>query len=267
MKRYRVEPGSLVSLDEWDPDDESLFDGDKDDGKERLDELTNRLEELQELLYAEHKYKVLIVLQAMDTGGKDGTISHVFEGVNPQGVRVASFKVPTPEELDHDFLWRAHKQVPGKGEMAIFNRSYYEDVLVVRVHKLVPPEVWGLRYRQINDFERMLSETGTAILKFYLHIDKEEQKERLEDRLKEPDKYWKFHKADLKERDFWPEYMEAYQDAISKTSTSWAPWYIVPSNHKWYRNLVVATILVNTLKGLDMHYPPEEEGLDKIKID
>lgn len=267
MKRYQVEPGSLINLDEWDPDDKSVFDIDKDDSDERLETLNGELEALQEVLYAEHKHKVLVLLQAMDTGGKDGTIRHVFEGVNPQGVRVASFKVPTQEELDHDYLWRAHKVVPGKGEMAIFNRSYYEDVLVVRVHELVPEEIWSRRYVQINDFERILAEEGTTILKFYLHISKDEQKQRLQDRLDEADKNWKFNPADLKERKRWPDYVQAYNDTLSKTSTAWAPWYIVPANHKWYRNLVVASVLVETLKGLDMHYPQPSEDLDKIKID
>ena len=267
MKRYRVEPGSLVNLEEWDPSDDSAFDAEKDDAGKRLGGLTGELEALQELLFAEHKRRILIILQAMDTGGKDGTISHVFEGVNPQGVRVASFKVPTVEELDHDYLWRAHKVVPARGEMVIFNRSYYEDVLVVRVHNLAPVSVWEKRYAQINDFERMLTEEGTTLLKFYLHISKDEQKKRLQDRLKEKDKHWKFNPGDLKERKLWGEYMKAYQDALSKTSTAWAPWIIVPANRKWYRNLVVATTLVNTLKGLNMRFPEPVEDLDKIKIE
>ena len=267
MKRYRVEPGSLINLDEWDPRDSRVFDIEKDDSDERLEQLNGELEALQEVLYAEHKHKVLVLLQAMDTGGKDGTIRHVFEGVNPQGVRVTSFKVPTQEELDHDYLWRAHKVVPGKGEMMIFNRSYYEDVLVVRVHELVPEEIWSRRYAQINDFERTLSEEGTTILKFYLHISKEEQKQRLQDRLDEADKNWKFNPADLKERKRWPEYIRAYNDVLSKTSTPWAPWYIVPADRKWYRNLVVASVLVDSLKDLEMRYPQPSENLDNIKID
>jgi PPK2 family polyphosphate:nucleotide phosphotransferase len=267
MNRYRVEPGSLVDLSPWEPEDESGFDVKKHEADDVLEKLNRQLESLQELLYAEHKQKVLIVLQAMDTGGKDGTIRHVFEGVNPQGVRVAAFKVPTPEEMDHDYLWRIHKQAPGKGEIVIFNRSHYEDVLVVRVHELVPQEVWSRRYAEINHFEQILAQEGTTILKFYLHIDKDEQKQRLQDRLDEADKHWKFNPADLKERKRWDDYMRAYQDVLSKTSTPWAPWYIVPANHKWYRNLVVATTLVETLKALDMHYPQPAEDLDKIKID
>jgi PPK2 family polyphosphate:nucleotide phosphotransferase len=222
---------------------------------------------LQELLYAEHKHKLLVVLQARDAGGKDGTIRHVFEGVNPQGVKVAGFKVPTPIELDHDYLWRVHRRVPGKGEIVIFNRSHYEDVLVVRVHELVPPEVWGRRFAQINDFERLLAEEGTTILKFYLNIGPDEQKERLQARLDEPHKRWKFNPGDLKERKLWPDYTRAYEDVLSKTSTEWAPWTVVPANRKWYRNLVIATTIIETLEGLDMRYPEPAENLDQIVIE
>jgi len=266
MDRYRVKPDSRVDLGEWDPNDKSAFPRGKNEGRKRLLELNQRLEELQELLYAEHKHKVLIVLQAMDTGGKDGTIRHVFEGVNPQGVRVASFKKPTPEELDHDYLWRVHEQVPGKGEIVIFNRSHYEDVLVVRVHNLAPNEVWSKRYDHINGFERMLVDEGTTIRKFFLHIDRDEQKERLQARLDEPNKHWKFNPGDLEERKLWPKYVKAYEDAISKTSTYWAPWYIVPANRKWYRNLVVGTVIVETLEDLNMRYPEPEFDPADIKI-
>jgi PPK2 family polyphosphate:nucleotide phosphotransferase len=267
MKQYRVKPGSKVNLDKWDPNEKGAFDGDKKEGEKALLKLNLRLEALQEMLYAEHKHRVLVVLQAMDTGGKDGVIRHVFEGVNPQGVRVASFKVPTQEELDHDYLWRVHKQTPGKGEIVIFNRSHYEDVLVVRVHGLVPEETWRRRYEHINAFERALVEEGTTILKFFLHIDLEEQKRRLQARLDEPDKRWKFAKGDLKERELWPKYMAAYEDVLSKTSTAWAPWTIVPANRKWYRNLVVATVLVEALEELNMSYPQPEEGLDDVVIE
>ena len=266
MERYQIKPNQKINLDDWDPEDTSAYNGDKAEGKDRLDDLNAELEELQELLYAENKHKLLIVLQAMDTGGKDGTIRHVFEGVNPQGVRVASFKVPTAEELAHDFLWRVHKQTPGRGEIAIFNRSHYEDVLVVRVHNLVPEAVWSRRYEQINAFERLLAEEGTTILKFYLHINQKEQKERLQARLDEPNKRWKFSLGDLKERALWPEYQKAYQAVLEKTSTDWAPWFIVPANKKWYRNLVIATLIVDTLKGLKMSYPQPEEGLDDVVI-
>lgn len=267
MKRYRVKPGSRVDLNRWDPNDKSVFAGNKKEGREALLALNRRLEELQELLYAEHKHKVLVVLQAMDTGGKDGTIRHVFEGVNPQGVRVAGFKVPTPEELAHDYLWRVHEHVPGKGEIVIFNRSHYEDVLAVRVHNLAPPEVWGRRYAHINDFERMLAEEGTTILKFYLHIDRDEQKQRLQARLDTPHKRWKFNVGDLKERKLWPDYTQAYEDVLGQTSTDWAPWYIVPANRKWYRNLAVGTVMVEALEGLKMSYPQPDEALDQVVIE
>ena len=267
MDRYRVAAESQIDLDEWDPSDRSAFAGGKQEGRDLLKSLNKRLATLQGLLYAEHKHKLLIVLQAMDTGGKDGTIRHVFRGVNPQGVRVTGFKVPTGEELDHDYLWRIHEHVPEKGEIAVFNRSHYEDVLVVRVHNLVPPETWGRRYSHINEFERMLAEEGTTILKFFLHIDLEEQKKRLLARLEEPDKRWKFKVGDLDERKLWPEYMRAYEDVFSKTSSEWARWHIVPANRKWYRNLVVATVLVETLEGLGMSYPQPEEGLDEAVIE
>lgn len=267
MKQYKVKPGSKVNLSKWDPNDDSEFQGGKEAGLAEVAKLTARLGELQELLFAEGKHKILVVLQAMDTGGKDGTIRRVFSGVNPQGVHVASFKVPTPEELAHDYLWRVHKVVPGKGEMVIFNRSHYEDVLVVRVHDIVPPEVWGARFEQINNFERLLAETGTTILKFYLHIDLDEQKQRLQDRLDDPAKHWKFRLGDLKERKLWPEYMEAYEDALGKTSTSYAPWYVIPANRKWYRDLVIASILIETLEGLEMKFPPAEEDLTGVVIE
>jgi PPK2 family polyphosphate:nucleotide phosphotransferase len=219
------------------------------------------------MLYAEHKHKVLIVLQAMDSGGKDGTIRHVFDGVNPQGVKVASFKVPTKEELDHDYLWRVHEHTPGKGEIVIFNRSHYEDVLVVRVHDLVPRPVWRRRFKHIRDFERILADEGTTILKFFLHIDLEEQKERFQARLDTPHKRWKFRLGDLEERKLWDSYHKAYEDAITKTSTKWAPWYIIPANRKWYRNLVISRIIVETLEGLDMSYPESKEDLEGVVIE
>ena len=266
MKQLLVKPGTTVNLSEWDPNDTGKFKGGKKAGLAQVEALNNKLETLQELLYAQHKHKVLIILQAMDTGGKDGVIRRVFDGVNPSGVRVASFKAPTPEELAHDFLWRIRKQVPNEGEMVIFNRSQYEDVLVVRVHNLVPPEVWGARFDQINAFERELVENGTTILKFYLHIDMEEQKERLQARLDDPTKRWKFRLGDLEERKRWPEYMQAYEDVLSKTSTEIAPWYIVPANRKWFRDLVISSILVETLESLKMSYPAPEENLDGVVV-
>lgn len=267
MDRYRVKPGANFKLADVDPDDKDAFDVSKSEGEKLLLTLNDKLEELQELLFAESKHKVLIVLQAMDTAGKDGVIRHVFDGVNPQGVKVAAFKVPTPEELAHDYLWRVHKQTPGKGEIVIFNRSHYEDVLVVRVHNFVPEAVWKKRYDQINAFEKQLAEEGTTILKFYLHIDLDEQKKRLQERLETPEKRWKFAKGDLAERKLWPEYMKAYEDVLNKTSTDYAPWYVIPANRKWYRNLVISKILIATLQGLKMEYPPAEEGLENIVIE
>lgn len=264
---YRVAPGSKVDLAKWDADDKSAFDGSKKDGKEALPELTERLDRLQELLWAEQKHKLLIVLQAMDTAGKDGTIRHVFTGINPQGVRVANFKAPSAEELAHDYLWRIHKQTPATGEIVIFNRSHYEDVLVVRVHELVPQERWRRRYDQINAFELALAEEGTSILKFYLHISKDEQKARLQERMDDPDKRWKFNPGDLKERALWQDYMKAYEDVLSRTSTEWAPWYIIPANRKWYRNLLISTAIAETLEGLAMKFPDPHPDLDTIVIE
>ena len=221
--------------------------------------------ELQSLLYAQHKHKVLIVLQAMDSGGKDGTIRSIFKGVNPQGVRVASFKVPTPEEIEHDYLWRIHKQTPRNGEIVIFNRSHYEDVLVVRVHELVPEEKWQKRYKQIYNFEKLLVEEGTTILKFFLHISKDEQKERFLERITLPKKQWKFNPNDIEERKLWTKYMHAYQDALSKTSSSNTPWFVIPANKNWYRDLVITKITVNALEKLKMEYPNPVENIEQYK--
>ncbi len=255
METYRVKPGTRITLQNWDPNDKSAFPITKKEGRKKLLQLNKTLEVLQEKLYAEGKHKLLIVLQAMDAGGKDGTIRHVFEGVNPQGVQVAGFKVPSKLELAHDYLWRVHQRVPASGNIVIFNRSHYEDVLVVRVHGLVPKAVWSKRFEHINAFEKMLADEGTTIIKFYLHIDRDEQKKRLQARLDDPAKNWKFNPADLAERARWDEYTAAYEDVLSKTSTDWAPWYIVPANRKWYRNLVVATTIINTLQKLDIQLP------------
>ena len=253
--RYVIQPGTKVDLDKYDPGDTSGFDGKKEDEPGESDKLKQRLEELQEILWAEHQRKMLIILQAMDTGGKDGVIRRVFDGVNPQGVRVAHFGIPTPEEKDHDFLWREHAPVPGRGEITIFNRSHYEGVLVERVHKLVSEDVWQRRYKDINNFERLLSDDATVILKFYLHISKDEQKKRLQDRLDDPSKHWKFSVNDLPERKLWDEYMRAYQDALTATSTDWAPWHLIPANHKWYRDLVVSHIIVKAMEKMNLQYP------------
>ncbi len=267
MKQYLVKPETKVKLSKWDPNNTGDFKDGKQEGLAELEKLNGKLEVLQELLFAEHKHKVLVVLQAMDTGGKDGAIRRVFDGVNPAGVRVASFKAPTQEELDHDYLWRIHKQVPGKGEMVVFNRSHYEDVLIVRVHNIVPSEIWSKRFDQINEFESILAKNGTTILKFYLHIGMDEQKERLRARLDDPAKRWKFRLGDLAERKLWPDYMEAFEDILSKTSTKYAPWYIVPANRKWFRDLVISSVLVDTLEGLKMKYPESEEYLDEVVIE
>lgn len=267
MKQHLVEPGKKIKLSERDPQDTGDFKGGKEEGLQALAKLNEKLQELQELLYAEGKHKVLVVLQAMDTGGKDGAIRRVFDGVNPQGVKVASFKVPTPEEVAHDFLWRVHKVVPANGELVVFNRSHYEDVLVVRVHNYVPKEVWSKRYEQINAFEKMLAENGTTILKFFLHISKDEQKERLQARLDDPTKHWKFSVGDLGERKRWDEYQSAYEDALNKTSTEHAPWYVVPANRKWYRDLVISTVLVDVLKGLKMKFPEPKDDLSGVVIE
>ncbi len=222
---------------------------------------------MQHLLWADDRHKLLVVIQAMDTGGKDGAIRKVFEGVNPQGVWVANFKAPTKEELAHDYLWRVHEHTPGNGEITVFNRSHYEDVLVVRVLDLVPEEVWRRRYGHIRAFEQMLADEGTTIVKFYLHISKGEQAERLQARLDDPTKRWKFNAGDLEHRELWDAYQRAFEEAITETTTEAAPWYVVPANRKWYRDIVIAETLVSTLQSLDLHYPEPEEGLDDIVID
>lgn len=265
MNSYLVEHRKKVNLSEWGTTKTEGYKGEKDDAIPEIEKMNAKLESLQELLYAEGKHKLLIILQGMDTSGKDGVIRHVFEGVNPQGVRVACFKVPTPEELSHDYLWRIHKQIPAKGEVVIFNRSHYEDVLVVRVLGLVPPDIWKKRYDQINEFERMLSDEGTTILKFYLHISKEEQRQRLLERLDDPSKHWKFNPGDLETRVQWEEYMNAYEDLLEKTSTQWAPWFIIPADRKWFRDLLIARILVDKLESLDMKYPQPTENLEKYR--
>jgi PPK2 family polyphosphate:nucleotide phosphotransferase len=261
----RIEPGTQVHLAEFDP----AFTGDytsKKEGEKVARRNIRRLRKLQDVLWAQGKHALLIILQGIDSGGKDGTIEHVMSGVNPQGCQVTGFKVPTAEEIAHDYLWRIHKVAPRRGYIGIFNRSQYEDVLVVRVHNIVPPEVWGQRYDQINAFEKELSECGTTILKFFLYISKEEQKKRFEDRLKDPAKNWKFSMGDVEERAFWNDYMAAYEEALTRCSTPWAPWYLVPANHKWFRDLVVSQAIVDALQGLDLQYPPPLENADQIVI-
>lgn len=261
-EKYRVPYKGKIKLNDYNPNDSSLFDGNKKDGKEALLKLNQELEALQELLYAEGKHRLLVILQAMDTGGKDGVIRSVFEGVNPQGVKVASFKTPTSIELSHDYLWRIHEHTPGKGEIVIFNRSHYEDVLVVRVHELVPEAVWSRRYQHINEFERMLTDEGTTILKFFLQIDLKEQARRFLTRVEDPTKQWKFNPGDLDERARWDDYQEAYEKVLNQTSTPWAPWYVIPGNKKWYRNWLISKIVIKTLKDLKMEYPTPAQDLE-----
>jgi PPK2 family polyphosphate:nucleotide phosphotransferase len=252
--RFRVKPGHKLKLSEIDPAYKDKHE-DKTAAQAEIEHYAQRLMELQYLLYAEGRRGLLICLQAMDTGGKDGTIRHVLGYLNPQGCRVQAFKVPTPEEAAHDFLWRAHKATPGRGEVVIFNRSHYEDVLVTRVHGLVPEAVWSKRYDAINAFEKLLTDNHIHILKFYLHISKEEQLKRFKKRLEDPARHWKISEADYAERRHWDEYQQAYEDALSRCSTEGAPWYVIPSDHKWFRNLAVSNIIVDHLAALDMHFP------------
>jgi PPK2 family polyphosphate:nucleotide phosphotransferase len=261
-----VKPGTSVSLRDYDPDDTGSYPSSQDAEKELRDQL-QELEKLQYLLFAENRRALLVVLQGMDTSGKDGTIRHVMRGVSPLGVTVKGFKKPNEEELAHDLLWRVYRAVPRSGYIGIFNRSHYEDVLVARVHGLVPKKVWKARYDQINQFEKILVKNNVVVLKFFLHISKAEQKQRLEDRLQDPTRYWKFSLQDVEERKSWGKYRKAYEAALFCCSTRWAPWHIVPANHKWYRNVLVARTIVETLRDLDMKYPEPTVDLSQIKID
>jgi PPK2 family polyphosphate:nucleotide phosphotransferase len=263
---FRVPPGEPVDLDQWDPDDKRAFAGTKSEGKEYLRSCQERLAELQKVFYAENKHKLLIVLQALDAAGKDSTVRRVFRHVDRKGVRVAYFDQPTPEELAHDFLWRIHRHTPATREIVIFNRSHYEDILAVRVRNLAPAERWQKRYQHICDFERMLVDEGTTILKFYLNISKQEQKKRMQARLDEPEKQWKFRMGDLKDRAMWDEYRQAYEDVLEKTNSENAPWYIVPADRKWMRDLVVCQVIVDTLEGMNLRYPQPEELPDGLTI-
>ena len=267
MERYRVEPGAEVDLSGIDSRATDGFDGGKHDSLKVFEARCARLAELQDVMYAQGTHRFLLVLQAMDTGGKDGTIRHVFRNVDPIGVRMRSFKKPSELDLAHDYLWRVHPHVPGDGELVVFNRSHYEDVLVTRVHGLIDDEQAQKRFRHIREFEQLLADEGTTVVKVFLHISKDDQKERLEARLDEPDKHWKFSTDDVAEREHWDTYQRVYEEAIAATSTDDAPWYVVPAGRKWYRNLVVASILVDALEALDMEYPPAEEGLESIVID
>ncbi len=260
-----VTPEIPLNLDEIDANFSENFKTKKDLEKE-FSKIKDKLCELQDTLYAEGKRRILIVLQGMDTAGKDGAIKHVFKEVHLQGIRVANFKAPSKDELAHDFLWRVHKEVPGNGEIVIFNRSHYEDVLITRVHNLISEKTWVKRYEHIRNFEKLLFDEGTVILKFYLHISKEEQKKRLLERLNNPKKKWKLLKEDVEERQYWEDYLKAYNEAISETSTFYAPWYIIPANKKWFRNYIVAKIITKKLESLNMRYPDPEPDIENIEI-
>jgi len=263
-KKFAVAPGAKVRLSKID----ASYTGDHDSHEKaqpEIDKHVERLEKLQYLLYADGNQSLLVVLQALDAAGKDGVIRHVFSGMNPQGTSVFGFKQPSKEEAAHDFLWRAHLRAPGKGEVVIFNRSHYEDVLVVRVHKLVDNSVWSKRYELINDFETMLARNGTTILKFFLHITPEEQLARFKQRLDDPSRQWKISESDYSERELWPKYTEAYEDAIALTSTKRAPWYVIPANHKWFRNLAISQIIADTMDEMGLKLPPTHVDIADIR--
>ena len=263
--RLRVEPGTAAALDKRDPGDRLDF-GDKQSGLEELATCVERLSLLHNRLLAEARRSVLLILQGLDAAGKDGTVRRVLTGVNPQGCRVVSFKEPTAGDLAHDYLLRIHAQCPASGEIGIFNRSHYEDFVAVRVHDLAPKEVWQRRPRHFREFERMLVDEGTTVLKVFLHVSADEQRERLQERIDNPEKAWKFSPADLTDRARRADYLEAYEDVISETSTDWAPWYVVPADHNWVRNLAVARLLVNALERLDPQLPPTDPALAAVQI-
>jgi PPK2 family polyphosphate:nucleotide phosphotransferase len=263
-KELLVKPGKKVKLGKWDPEDTLGWEkGHKTTAG--LDNAIKRLDKLQYLLYAEHKRALLVVLQGLDAAGKDGTIRHVMSGVNPQGCTVTPFKTPSKEEMGHDFLWRIHKAVPEFGDIGIFNRSHYEDVLIVRVHDLVPKDVWSKRYDQINEFEELLNHNNVKIVKFFLHISKDEQKKRFQQRIDDPDRRWKISEGDFAERKFWDEYTAAYETILTKCSTDHCPWYVIPSNKKWFRNLAVSHIIVETLQDMHMKFPAPTVDVKKLK--
>jgi PPK2 family polyphosphate:nucleotide phosphotransferase len=263
-KKFVVEPGAKVRLSKIDPSDTGKYESHQQAAPE-IAKHVERMDKLQYLLYADGDQSLLVVLQALDAAGKDGVVRHVFSGMNPQGTAVFGFKQPSKEELAHDFLWRAHLRTPGKGEVVLFNRSHYEDVLVVRVHNLVPKSVWSKRYDLINDFEKMLTASGTQILKFYLHISPEEQLSRFAQRLDDPSRNWKISESDYSERKLWPQYVEAYEDAMALTSTKRAPWYVIPANHKWFRDLAVSQIIADTMDEMGLKLPPAQVNIADIR--
>ena len=264
--RLKLPIGLNVDLARSSAADTSTWPRGKRSAEATLPRLRAELDRLQELFYADARHGLLVILQGMDTSGKDGVIRHVFEGVNPQGVRVSSFKQPTPEEQAHDFLWRIHRDAPARGEIVIFNRSHYEDVLIARVHHLVSQKVWSKRFDAINAFERELVEEGDTILKFFLHISRDEQARRLEARIRDPTKRWKLNPADFHERRFWNAYQTAYEDVLERTNTAWAPWYLLPSDHKWFRNIAISSILVELLKGMKLRYPDPKVSVATLKL-
>jgi PPK2 family polyphosphate:nucleotide phosphotransferase len=265
LKELIVKPGTRIKLRDIDPG----YHGGHESHEKALPDIQahlQKMDHLQSLMYAERKHSLLIVLQGLDAGGKDGVVRHVLTGMNPAGCRVTGFKQPTPEERDHDFLWRVHPHVPGKGDVAIFNRSHYEDVLVVRVHQLAPVSVWSKRYDLINDFERLLLvENNTTVLKFFLYISKEEQLARFKQRLDDPSRRWKISESDYKERKYWTDYIKAFEDMLHKTSTDHAPWYVIPSNHKWFRDLAVSHVITRAFEGLDMKLPKPTVNIADIR--
>lgn len=259
-------PGKRICLADFDPGDTGDVKN-KSDAAEEMADGIQAIADLSYRLYAESQRAILLVLQGMDTSGKDGTIRHVLTGVNPLTCEIVAFKQPTTEELDHDFLWRIHKAAPRRGKVGIFNRSHYEDVLIVRVKKLVPDAVWKARYAMINAFERLLVENGTTIVKCFLHISKDEQRKRLQSRIDNPHKRWKFDLGDLADRRHWDDYQQAYEDAVNECNTADAPWHIIPSDRKWYRNLAITRILRQTLEELDPHFPPAKDNLEGIVVE
>jgi PPK2 family polyphosphate:nucleotide phosphotransferase len=260
-----VKPNRKAKLADWDADYTEKFKS-KEETKALLEKNLEHLAQLQYLLYAENRHAVLVVLQAMDAGGKDGTIRTVMGPMNPQSCKVTSFKGPSEEELAHDFLWRIHRFVPRKGEVRIFNRSHYEDVLIVRVHNLVPKAIWSKRFEQINNFEKLLAENDIHVIKFFLHISREEQRNRLKERLDDPTKHWKADPADFKEREYWDEYIKAYDDILTHCSTEYAPWYVIPANKKWFRNLAIAEIMVDQFSRLKMKFPEPRCDISKLRV-
>ncbi len=266
MKIFRAKPGSKIKLADLDPDGGPELASDKETGLQQLETIRADISRLQRMLYAEHRHRLLIILQGLDGSGKDGTVRNVFSSLDPHGLRVVSFKGPTTLDLDHDYLWRIHREVPAKGEIVVFNRSHYEDLIAVSVKGLAPKSVWEKRFDHIVNFERILTDEGTTILKFFLHISREEQRRRLQARLENPEKHWKFHPDDIADRKLWPAFIEACEETIQRTSTENAPWHIIPANRKWYRNIAIATTVRETLARLELKFPPPAWNLNGVEI-